>query len=66
MMPYQSYLIYQAERPKTATEIRRADEQLGHLAETVSWLWCRATRPIDVLRGTSQRPARSALFDVPR
>ena len=66
MMPYQSYLIYQAERPKTSAEIRRADEQLGHLAETMSWLWGRATRPMDLLRATSQRPARSALLDVPR
>jgi hypothetical protein len=36
MMPYQSYQIYQAERPKSAAEIRRADEQLGHMAENVS------------------------------
>ena len=27
MMPYQSYQVYQAERTKTAAEIRRADEQ---------------------------------------
>ena len=33
MMPYQSYQVFQAERPKTAAEIRRADEQLGHMAE---------------------------------
>jgi hypothetical protein len=66
MMPYQSYLIYQAERPKTAAEIRRADEQLGHVAANVSWLWRRATRPIAALRGTSQRPACSTLLDVPR
>ena len=65
-MPYQSYLVYQAERPKTAAEIRRADEQLGHMAETASWLWRRATRPIDLLRGTGRRPACSALLDVPR
>ena len=32
-MPYQSYQIYQAERPKSAAEIRRADEQLGHMGE---------------------------------
>ena len=56
MMPYHSYQIYQAERPKTAAEIRRADEQLGHMAETVSWLWCRATRPI--VRVPGYRPAR--------
>ena len=46
MMPYQSYQVYQAERPKTATEIRRADEQLGHMAENVSRLWRHAIRPI--------------------
>ena len=34
MMPYQSYQVYQAERPKTAAEIRRTDEQLGQMAET--------------------------------
>ncbi len=65
-MPYHSYQIYQAERPKTAAEIRRADEQLGHMAETVSWLWCRATRPIAVFRTTRQRAACSALVDLPR
>ena len=32
MMPYQSYQVFQAERPKTAAEIRRADEQLGQMA----------------------------------
>jgi hypothetical protein len=51
MMPYQSYQVFQAERPKTTTEIRRADDQLGHMAENVSWLWRRATRPIALLRG---------------
>jgi hypothetical protein len=66
MMPFHSYQIYQAERTKTAAEIRRADEQLGHMAETVSWLWCRATRPVALFRGTGQRLACSALVDVPR
>jgi len=50
MMPYPSYQVYQAERTKTAAELRRADEQLGHLAETVSRLWQHATRPMAVLR----------------
>ena len=50
MMPYQSYQSYQAERPKTAAEIRRADEQLGRMAEDVSRLWQHATRPIALLR----------------
>jgi hypothetical protein len=66
MMPYQSYQLYQAERMKTAAEIRRADEQLGHMAENVSWLWQHATRPIVLLRGPGRRPACSALLDVSR
>ena len=51
MMPYQSYQVYQAERTKTAAEIRRADDQLGHLAENTSRLWRHATRPIALLLG---------------
>ena len=51
MMPYQSYQLYQAERPKSAAEIQRADEQLGHMAANVSWLWQHATRPIALLLG---------------
>jgi len=66
MMPYQSYQMYQAERTKTATEIRRADEQLGHVAEGVSWLWRHATRPVARLRGSSRHPECRALADVPR
>jgi hypothetical protein len=54
MIPYQSYQLYQAGRPMTAAETRRADEQLGHLAESVSWLWHRATRPVARLRGASR------------
>lgn len=44
MMPYQSYQLYQAERVKTAAEIRHADEQLGQLAQSLSSLWCGMTR----------------------
>jgi hypothetical protein len=66
MMPYQSYPIYQAERTKTDAEIRRADEQLGHMAENVSWLWHHATRPIGLLRGPRSRPACPTLLDASR
>ena len=66
MMPYQSYQMYQTKRTKTAAEIRRADEQLGHMAEGVSWLWQRATRPITLLRRQDGRPASSALLDALR
>jgi len=60
MMPYQSYQLHQAERAKTAAEIRRADDQLGHMAENVSWVWQHATRPFALLRGQDRSPAHSA------
>ena len=66
MMPYQSYQSYEAERPKTAAEIRRADEQLGHMAENMSWLWQRATRPITLLRRQDRRRAGSVVLDTLR
>ena len=66
MMQYQTYQVYQAERPKTAAEIRRADEQLGHMAENVSRLWQHATRPIALLRSQDQRPSCSTLLDATR
>ncbi len=66
MMPYQSYQIYQAERPRTAAEIRRADVQLGHMAENISWLWQHAIRPLARLRGQDRRPVCSALLDAYR
>ena len=64
MMPYQSYQVYQAERPKTVADIRRADVQLGQMAENISWLWQHATRPIALLRGQGRRPACSTLLDA--
>ena len=66
MMPYQSYQIYQAERPKSAAEMRRSDEQLGHMAENVSWLWQHAIRRITLFRGQDQQPACSAVLDATR
>jgi len=66
MMPYQSYQDYQARRPKTAAEIRRADEQLGRMAENVSRLWRHAIRPIALLRSQDRDPACSTLADATR
>ena len=66
MMPYQSYQDFQAGRPKTAAEIRRADEQLGRMAENVSWLWQHVSRPITLFWGQDRRPACSALLDASR
>ena len=50
MTPYQ---LYQIERAKSATEIRRADMQLGLMAEAVSRLWHRVTQPIAAMRAWS-------------
>jgi len=50
MVPYQVYQLYQAERAKTAAEIRRADEQLGELSRAFSSAWQHAARPRAVLR----------------
>jgi hypothetical protein len=66
MMPYQSYQDYQTRRPKTAAEIRRADEQLGRMAENVSRLWQHAIRPIALLRSQDRKPACSPLADATR
>lgn len=59
MMPYQVYQLYQAERTKTAAEIRRADEQLGELSRAFSSAWQHATRPQAVLRALAGAVARS-------
>ena len=66
MMPYQTYQVFQAERPKTAAEIRRADDQLGHMAENVSRMWQHAIRRIALFRGQDRRPACSAVLDATR
>jgi hypothetical protein len=60
MMPYQSYQIHQAERPKSAAEIRRADEQLGHVAANMSGMWRRATRPVARFRSPSPSSSPSS------
>ena len=59
MMPYQVYQLFQAERPKTAAEIRRADEQLGELSRAFSSAWQHATRPHAVLRALAGTVAGS-------
>jgi hypothetical protein len=66
MMQYQTYQVFQAERTKTAAEIRRADDQLGHMAQNLSRMWQHATRPIALLRGQDERPSCSALLDATR
>jgi hypothetical protein len=49
MMPYGSYQLYQAERTKSAAEIRRADKQLGEMSRTLSAAWHHVSRPTGAL-----------------
>lgn len=46
MMPYQAYQLHQIERPKSRAEIRRADQQLGLMAESVTALLERIAQAI--------------------
>jgi hypothetical protein len=58
MMPYDSYRLYQAERPKSAAEIRHADQQAGQLAAAASGLFRSITLPGRVVR-SYRRDSRS-------
>jgi hypothetical protein len=60
MMLYDMTAQYQAGRIKSASEQRRADDQLGTMAAEVSRLWQRITRPAQALRGFRARRARTA------
>ena len=55
MTPYQAYQLHQIERPKSRAEIRRADEQLGRMAESVTALRERVAQRVTALA----RPLRS-------
>jgi hypothetical protein len=46
MMPYDSYRLYQIERPKNLAEIRRADEQAAQSVSAVSSLLRGFTWPV--------------------
>jgi hypothetical protein len=61
MMPYQAYQLYQAERTKTAAEIRRADEQLGELSQVLSSAWQHAAWPKGMVRALLSAVAGSRL-----
>lgn len=45
MTPYNSYQLYQTERPKSAAEIRYADVQAGRFAATIADLLHAIARP---------------------
>ncbi len=50
VIPYNSYRLYQIERPKSPAEIQRADEQAARLASAVSSLFRGITRPMRAMR----------------
>ena len=62
MMPYQAHQLYQTERPKSLAEIRRADEQRGRMAQSVTELRERVAQRVTVLalslRGYHRQPEK--------
>jgi hypothetical protein len=70
MTPYGSYQLYQAERSKSAEEIRRADKQLGEMSQTLSLAWHHVSRPtaaLLALRGRLHPRVRAHhAIDAPR
>jgi hypothetical protein len=45
MMPYDTYRLYQAGRPRSPVQVRCADERAGRLAAAASRLFRAVTRP---------------------
>jgi|HubBroStandDraft_2_1064218.scaffolds.fasta_scaffold125735_2 hypothetical protein len=52
-----SYLIYQAERTKSAAEQREADRAAGEFAASLAGLWRRLAAPRRARRRGSRAPA---------
>ncbi len=50
MTPYNSYQLYQIERPKSTAEMRRADAQAGLVAATIGDLLHAVARPVRTTR----------------
>jgi hypothetical protein len=65
MMVNSYYGIYQAERSKTATEIRAADAQLGGLAAGLGQLGSALADPVRTVRRSLRRPQPTACPAVP-
>ena len=60
MMPYNSYQLYQAGRPKSTAEIRHADQQAAQFAAAVSGLFRSVTLPARVARAYRRGPQSCA------
>lgn len=65
-----SYLIYAAERPRTAAEQREADAQAGELAAATARLGRLTRHPVTARRDAGHRGRRlaraTALHSIPR
>jgi hypothetical protein len=62
MMPYDTYRLYQIERPRTAAEIRCADEHTGRLSAAIAGL----ARRLTLTGPTLGRARRRRIARVPR
>ena len=62
MMPYDTYRLFQIERAKSPSEVRRADEQAARLAFGISSLFRGTMRPVRAMR----RPSPAAACGLPR
>jgi hypothetical protein len=65
MMPYETYRLYDIERPKTAAELRFADERTGRLAAATAGTFRRLTALLRRQAPSPQvpRPAQPACGD---
>jgi hypothetical protein len=61
MMPYQTYQLYDIQRPKSAAEIRSADERAGRIAAAFAELLLPLSRASRMSRspGVARCPERS-------
>jgi hypothetical protein len=62
MGPYEAYRIYQIERPKSAADLRLADERTGRLAAAAADVFRQLTWPAR-RRGIAQQPHSSCGSD---
>ena len=67
MMPYDTYRLYQIERPKSAAEIRCAEERAGRMSAAIAGLARRLTLSGMALSGPRLgRVSRRRIAQVPR
>ena len=62
MMPYDSYRLYQVERPKSAAEMKQADMQAAQFTAAASGLFRSITRTVRVARSYRRDSRGSRAF----